>query len=131
VTAPTFLSVDDVLQLHEDALAADGGSEGLRDRGLLESAVHAPQASFGGEWLVGDVFDMAATYLFHIAKNHAFVDGNKRTALLATLVFLGLNGFEIDRDDQRLDDAVLAVAESALTKDGAAKLLRLIAAEKP
>jgi len=75
VSDPTFLSVDDVLQLHEDVLAADGGAEGLRDRGLLDSAVHAPQASFGGAWLVGDLFDMAAAYMFHIASNHAFVDG--------------------------------------------------------
>jgi death-on-curing protein len=86
VSEPVFLTVDDVLQLHEDALEADGGAAGLRDRGLLESAVHAPQASFGGQWLVGDLFDMGATYMFHIACNHAFLDGNKRTALLATLV---------------------------------------------
>jgi len=122
-----FLSVDDVLQLHEDVLAADGGAEGLRDRGLLDSAVHAPQASFGGAWLVGDLFDMAAAYMFHIASNHAFVDGNKRTALLAALVFLGLNGVEINRDDQRLDDGVLAIANGMLNRDGAAELLRTVA----
>jgi death-on-curing protein len=130
VIAPIFLSVDDVVQLHEDVLAADGGAEGLRDRGLLESAVHAPQASFGGQWLVGDIFEMAATYMAHIAKNHAFVDGNKRTALLTSLVFLGLNGFELDHDDQRLDDAVLAVATGSLTREGAAQTLRAIAAEQ-
>ena len=124
---PQFLSVDDVLQLHEDVLAADGGAEGLRDRGLLDSAVHAPQASFGGAWLVGDLFDMAAAYMFHIASNHAFVDGNKRTALLAALVFLGLNGVEINRDDQRLDDGVLAIANGMLNRDGAAELLRTVA----
>jgi len=71
---PVFLTVADVIQLHDDALEADGGAEGLRDAGLLESAVHAPQASFGGQYLVGDLFDMAAAYLVHIAKNHAFVD---------------------------------------------------------
>ena len=124
---PVFLSVDDVLQLHEDVLAADGGAEGLRDRGLLDSAVHAPQASFGSAWLVGDLFDMAAAYMFHIASNHAFVDGNKRTALLAALVFLGLNGVEINRDDQRLDDGVLAIANGMLNRDGAAELLRTVA----
>jgi len=127
VSDPVFLSVDDVLQLHEDVLAADGGAEGLRDRGLLDSAVHAPQASFGGAWLVGDLFDMAAAYMFHIASNHAFVDGNKRTALLAALVFLGLNGVEINRDDQRLDDGVLAIANGMLNRDGAAELLRTVA----
>jgi len=127
VSDPVFLSVDDVLQLHEDVLAADGGAEGLRDRGLLDSAVHAPQASYGGAWLVGDLFDMAAAYMFHIASNHAFVDGNKRTALLAALVFLGLNGVEINRDDQRLDDGVLAIANGMLNRDGAAELLRTVA----
>ena len=125
--APVFLTVDDVLQLHEDALEHDGGSPGLRDPGLLSSAVHAPQASFGGQWLVGDLFDMAAAYMFHIARNHAFVDGNKRTALLTTLVFLGLNGHVLDRDDQRLDDAVLAVATGAMSRDVAATVLRAVA----
>src|SRR5690348_814641 len=123
---PVFLTVADVIQLHDDALEADGGAEGLRDAGLLESAVHAPQASFGGRYLVGDLFDMAAAYLVHIAKNHAFVDANKRTALLSALVFLALNGHEIDRDDQRLDDAVLAVATGAMSREEAARLLREI-----
>jgi len=127
VNEPVFLTVDDVLQLHEDALEADGGAAGLRDRGLLESAVHAPQATFAGEWLVGDVFDMAATYMFHIARNHAFVDGNKRTALLSALVFLGLNGHVLDRDDQRLDDAVLAVAKSDMNRHDVASVLREVA----
>ena len=124
---PVFLTLDHVLQFHDDVLAADGGAEGLRDRGLLDSAVHAPQASYGATWLVGDLFDMAAAYMFHIARNHAFVDGNKRTALLATLVFLGLNGFEIDRDDQRLDDAVLAVAVGTFTREDASRVLREVA----
>ncbi len=94
----------------------------------LESPTHAPQATFGGQWLVGDVFDMAATYLFHIARNHAFVDGNKRTALLGALVFLGLNGHVLDREDQRLDDAVLAVAKGSMTRHDAALVLRAVAA---
>jgi len=70
---------------------------------------------------------MAAAYMFHIARNHAFVDGNKRTALLATLVFLGLNGHVLDRDDQRLDDAVLDVATGTMTHDVAAQILRAVA----
>jgi len=127
VIAPVFLTVDDVLQLHEDALEVDGGATGLGDPGLLASAVHAPQASFGGQWLVGDLFDMAAAYMFHIARNHAFVDANKRTALLSTLVFLGLNGYVLDRDDQRLDDAVLDVATGTMTRDVAAQILRAVA----
>ena len=77
--------------------------------------------------MVGDLFDMAAAYMFHIARNHAFVDANKRTALLSTLVFLGLNGYVLDRDDQRLDDAVLDVATGTMTRDGAAQILRAVA----
>jgi death-on-curing protein len=127
VNDPVFLSVDDIIQLHQDALDADGGAEGLRDRALLESAVYAPQATFGGQWLVGDLFDMAATYLFHIARNHAFVDANKRTALLAALVFLGLNGRLLDRDDERLDDAVLAIANGTMIRQEAAEVLRAVA----
>ncbi len=70
---------------------------------------------------------MAAAYMFHIARNHAFVDANKRTALLSTLVFLGLNGYVLDRDDQRLDDAVLDVATGTMTREVAAQILRAVA----
>jgi death-on-curing protein len=79
---PDFLSVEDVIFLHDEQLVRFGGAAGIRDQGLLESAVGMPQASFGGEFLHADLFAMAAAYAFHIAQNQAFVDGNKR-ALLA------------------------------------------------
>lgn len=91
------LTVEAVRAIHEEVLKAHGGSPGLRDAALLESAVAAPQASYGGEPLLSDPVEVAAAYLFYLCKNHPFVDGNKRTALGACLVFLDSNGL--------LDDA--------------------------
>jgi death-on-curing protein len=93
--APDFLAVEDVLDLHAQQLERYGGSQGVRDLGLLESAVMTPQASFGGEYVHADLFQMAAAYAFHIAENQPLVDGNKRTGLASALVFLAINGYEI------------------------------------
>jgi len=76
IDAPTFLDVDDVLALHEAQMERFGGADGVRDQGLLESAVAQPQASFGGQYVHADLFTMAAAYAFHIAENQPFVDGN-------------------------------------------------------
>jgi death-on-curing protein len=81
-----------VAAIHTEVIAADGGGAGLRDEGLLESAVAAPRATFGGEALMQDGGEIAAAYLFYLYRNHPFVDGNKRTALAACLVFLEING---------------------------------------
>jgi death-on-curing protein len=86
------LTATAVRAIHAEVIAANGGSEGLRDEGLLESAVAAPQTTFGGEPLMPDAGEIAAAYLFYLCRNHAFVDGNKRTALAACLVFLEVNG---------------------------------------
>ena len=85
------LSTEAVLAIHEQVLSAHGGGAGLRDRALLESAVAAPKATFGGEPIISDVVELAAAYLFYLCKNHPFVDGNKRTALASCLVFLSEN----------------------------------------
>jgi death-on-curing protein len=124
VTEPEFLDIDEVIALHDRQLAAFGGSPGIRDRGLLESAVAQPLASFGGEFVHGDLFAMAAAYAFHIAENQPFVDGNKRTALDAALVFLHLNGFSVEDPFDGLYDAMIAIAERRLDKEGLADLLR-------
>jgi death on curing protein len=87
MTEPEFLTVDDVLLIHDEQLEAYGGIQGIRDNGLLESAAMMPQASFGGEYLHQNLFEMAAAYAFHIAENQPFLDGNKRTALVSALVF--------------------------------------------
>lgn len=125
---PDFLTVEEVLELHDEALDAFGGSAGVRDQGLLDSAVATPQASFGGDFLHPDLFAMAAAYAFHLCKNHPFVDGNKRTAFYATLVFLERNGMAAldEPDGERLADALIAVAENRLTKDQLRALLQLL-----
>jgi len=124
---PEFLNVEDVLSLHGDQLRLFGGSEGIRDRNALESAVAAPQASFDGALLHADLFQMAAAYAFHIAENQAFVDGNKRAALNAALVFLDINGWIVSDPHGSLFHAMLGLADRSVTKTDLAELLRKLA----
>jgi len=105
-----FLSVEDVLELHADQVALYGGDYGVRDAGLLESAIAQARATFGGEFLHNDVFEMAAAYVFHIVGNHPFLDGNKRTGVAAALVFLDLNGIEINAPKGSLYNLTMSVA---------------------
>ena len=128
---PIFLTVDDVLSLHDLHLQRYGGSAGVRDRALLESAVSQAQASFGGEYLPSDLAGMAAAYLFSLVKNHDFIDGNKRAGLAAALTFLDLSGFAIDHSTAVLYDATMAVAEGRLEKDGLAEVFRRLATSTP
>jgi death-on-curing protein len=109
VTDPAVLDLEDVLLIHGEQLARYGGSPGIRDRGLLESDVAMPRASAGGEFAHLDLFAMAADYAFHIAQDQPFVDGNKRTGLLAAIVFLDLNGIELSVPGQ-LYDAMISIA---------------------
>lgn len=124
---PLFLSVEDVLALHDDQLRLFGGSAGVRDRGALESAVATPQATFDDEFLHEDLFHMAAAYAFHIAENQPFVDGNKRTGLNAALVFLDVNGWVVEDPEMRLFDAMIALSSRALDKHGLALIFRELA----
>lgn len=95
MTEPDFLTVEDVLVIHEEQLARYGVGAGVRDPGALDSAVATPRATFDGQLVHEDLFAMAAAYAFHIAQNQPFVDGNKRTGLAAALVFLDLNGVTV------------------------------------
>jgi death on curing protein len=122
--SPEFLTVDDVLAIHILQLEKFGGSAGVRDLGLLESAVSQARASFAGAYLHEDLFAMASAYLFSIVKNHPFVDGNKRAGLAAAMTFLDLNGIAIDHSSALLYDATMAVAEGQLAKEDLAALLR-------
>lgn len=127
MTDPKFLTLEDVFVIHEEQLAAFGGLVGIRDEGLLESAVMTPQASFGGEYLHSFPFEMAAAYAFHLAENQPFLDGNKRTALNSAMAFLELNGFEFSSyDDLSLYDAMISIAERRLDKSGLADLFHTI-----
>ena len=124
---PEFLTFDDVLLIHDEQLEAYGGIHGIRDQCLLESAVMMPQASFGGEYLHQNLFEMAAAYAFHIAENQPFLDGNKRTALVSALVFLDINGFVILDEDMKLYDAMIAIANKLMDKFDLAELLKNLA----
>ena len=111
-----FLSVDDVSRLHELTVATQGGATGIRDIGLLDAAVLMPMQTFGGDYLHDGVGAMAAAYLFHICQAHAFVDGNKRTGVLAALVFLRVNGVEQLPPPEQLEEMTLAVAGGRMDK---------------
>jgi death-on-curing protein len=119
-----FLSTEDVLTLHADQVELYGGEHGVRDLGLLDSAVAQPQASFGGRFLHEFPFGMAAAYLYHIVQNHPFLDGNKRTGLAAALVFLDLNGIEIDAPKGCLYDLTMSVATCRAGKTEIAEFFR-------
>ena len=121
---PAFLTFDEVLALHADQVARYGGDPGIRDIGLLESALATPRARFGREFLHGSVPEMAAAYLFHLVGNHPFVDGNKRIGLAAALAFLGLNGLWLAADPDQLAEFVLRMARGEATKAEAAEFIR-------
>jgi death-on-curing protein len=113
---PVFLSLDEVLEIHEQQIERYGGSPGLRDTEGLESAVATPQATFGGEFLHVSIPAMAAAYLYHLCRNHPFVDGNKRVGANAAITFLLMNNWEPTFDTEELVDVVLSVASGGLSK---------------
>ena len=118
------LTVDIVLEIHAEAIGQFGGSTGLRERALLESAIATPQASFGGSSPYADAVEIAAAYLFYLCGNHPFVDGNKRVALGACLVFLQLNGYQPAPDGDEWETLTFAVAAGALSRDEVTARLR-------
>jgi death-on-curing protein len=124
------LTVDIVKEIHGMVLAEFGGSGGIRDEGLLHSAVAAPQATYGGESPFADMPEVAAAYLFYICRNHPFIDGNKRAAMTAAIVFLRLNGIEPAPDSDKWETLVLDVASSKLDRDGTTKRLKALLPRK-
>jgi death-on-curing protein len=118
--------VEAVKAIHREVLSAHGGADGLRDQALLESAVAAPQATMMGQPLISDPIEIAAAYLFYLCRNHVFVDGNKRTALAACLVFLDQNEMlpneKLPADEW--EEFVLDVASSKLDRDATTRRLR-------
>ena len=119
--ALVFLTVEEILEIHADQIKRYGGRFGLRDLGLLQSAVAVPQSSFGGRYLHATLFETAAAYLFHIVQNHPFVDGNKRVGTAAALVFLKMNGIDIAVSNAALVELVLEVAQGKMSKTGIAE----------
>jgi death on curing protein len=113
---PLFLSMDEVLEIHEQQIERYGGAAGIRDPAGLESAVATPQTTFGGEYLHKTMPAMAAAYLFHICQNHPFVDGNKRVGANCAITFLLMNDWEATFNETELVDLVLAVASGKMAK---------------
>jgi death-on-curing protein len=122
VKAPKFLDTESVFKLHTASLQRFGGSEGIRDLGLIESALGAAMNThhYGN----GDLFDIAASYAYHLAQAQAFLDGNKRTAVVTALSFLEINGVVKTPENLALYDAMIAIAERRLDKAGLAELFR-------
>jgi death-on-curing protein len=124
---PRFLTRAEIDEIHQDQISRYGGTLGLRDAGLLESALAQPSSRFGGSFLHADLFEMAAAYLFHLTGNHPFVDGNKRVGIVAAIVFLNLNGVSIACENDPLEQLVLRVAEARITKPEIAAFFRTTA----
>ncbi len=118
------LDVEIVREIHSEVIARFGGAGGVRDMALLESAVAVPQAIFGGKSPYADREEIAAAYLFYLCRNHPFVDGNKRVALGACIVFLRLNGIEPQPDGPEWEALTLDVAAGALDRDKTTARLR-------
>jgi death-on-curing protein len=122
LTEPEFLTLAEVLYLHDESLARYGGSAGVREAGLVESALGSAQNAF---WYGhGDLLQIAAAYAFHPAESQAFVDGNKRTAVASAIVFLSKNGVRYPQDDGTLYKAMIEIAQKRLDKNGLAVVLK-------
>ena len=119
-----FLTLDEVLQIHRDQITRYGGALGVRDLGLLQSALAQPRATYGGLSLHADMWEMAAAYLFHLVQNHPFFDGNKRVGAVASIVFLRMNGLDIRMSSAKLESLVRAVARGQADKAAVAGFFR-------
>ncbi len=122
--SPEFLGLDRILGIHRDQIGRYGGSEGIRDLGLLKSAIAMPASGMGGAYHHTDLPEMAAAYLFHIVKGHPFVDGNKRTGAMAAFVFLWMNGRVLRASNPAFERFVISVAEGSAGKAEVAAFLR-------
>ncbi|MDR0485204.1 MAG: Fic family protein [Elusimicrobiota bacterium] len=112
-----FLTLNEVLIILQDQIRRYGGLYGVRDLILLSSAVYMPQSSFNGEYLYKTIPAMAAAYLFYISQNLPFIDGNKRTSLAVSLVFLDINGYALNCDNTAIYNETLKIAKEKIKKD--------------
>jgi death on curing protein len=113
---PRFLELDEILQFHAEEIKRSGGAKGIRDLNALKSALGAPQAAFGGKFLF-NIFEMAAAYVNSISLDHPFLDGNKRAAAVSALIFLYLNGYELnEKYDEELADKILDLVNKRISK---------------
>ena len=127
---PRFLTLGEVLLILQDQIRRYGGDYGVRDLTLLSSALAMPKATFERQLLHGDVFDQASAYAFHICWNYPFIDGNKRTALAAALVFLELNGVSVSDPEEELYELMMRVAQGKGTRQEIAKVLKRLSVDR-
>ena len=130
VKEPLFLTLADLLRLHDYQIKRFGGEVGIRDSGLLESAIAQPQASFGGQWLHKGLYSMASAYAFHVCKNHPFLDGNKRTAMAGALLFLEINGVSLLDPYEKLPGVIEQIVTSQMSKEDFTDFLETLPKEK-
>ena len=116
-----FLTLSEVLLILEDQIRNYGGIYGIRDINLLSSAIYMPESSFDGQYLHETIPSMAAAYAFHICQNHPFIDGNKRVALASSLVFLDINEYEFNCEDEIIYNKIMDVAKSEVKKENLIK----------
>lgn len=130
MSEPTFLTVEDILFIHEREIQKAGGEPNIRKKQDIHACADAPKASFGGEYL-NDIFEMAASYIVCLTIRHPFVDGNKRTALASALTFLYLNGYEVEETyDLELADLVLDFLKRDISKEELAEHFKLNAIKR-
>ncbi len=127
MSEPIFLSLDEVLAVHVRSLVEHGGGDGVRDLGLVESALASAKNTF--YYANGDLFDVASSYAFHLAESQAFIDGNKRTAVTSAMIFLAKNGVYAQPPTWTLYSAMIDVAEKKKTKADLAEIFRKSANE--
>lgn len=114
---PRFISNSLAITIHQEQIDSIGGTTGIRDEGLLDSALAQPQATFGGELLHPTIHEQAAAYVYHIVKNHPFVDGNKRTGFAVMIAFLDLNGYRLNLSQEEAYSLVMQIAQGEMTKE--------------
>jgi len=121
---PKFLTYDQVIEMHHLQIEEFGGMQGVRDEGLLISALAQPKSGFGDEYFHKDLYEMAAAYLFHLISNHPFYDGNKRIAALAAAVFLEVNGCIVIAEEDEFEKITLETAQGEKNKSDLAQFFK-------
>ena len=126
-----FIPDEIVPTIHQDQIRRYGGESGIRDKGLLASALAQPKMTGGGKYLHKSIFEKAAAYGFHVCRNHPFVDGNKRVAFILMVIFLECNGWELNASEEESYSAMIALADGKMTKPQLASWLKEHSSKRP
>lgn len=119
-----FITIDDAKDIYNGLIQKYGGTYGIRDEGLLDSAINTPLATFSSQYLHYDIYEMASAYAYHIIKNHPFVDGNKRAGIAIAIIFLDINDIEIEMTNEELYELTIKIATSEISKQEIADTFR-------